>query len=123
MFGWSTNNEIKDFLCKGNDDATREGQETIGALRGVMGLQGKANLDDAPAKQDETDSSNQAKDKGAQVADNSQRIICRKRRKREAASEGHDHHNGTVVTKALFDLSRHGKLICFLVHIESSPFP
>ena len=92
MFGWSTYNEVKDFLCKGYDYATREGQKTIGALRRVVRLQGKANLDDAPSKQDEANSANQAEDKCAQVADNSQRIICRKRRKRKAANEGNYQH-------------------------------
>jgi hypothetical protein len=89
MFGWSANDKVKDFLCEGDDDATRESKKTIGTLRRVMGLKGKANLNDTPSKQDEANSANQAKDKSTQVADNRQRVACRKCRKREAADECH----------------------------------
>ena len=78
MFCLSASNQGQDLLGKGDDDTTGQGQKAIGTLRGIVGLEGKAHLHDAPAQQDEAHSTNQAENKFAEVIHHSQRIICSK---------------------------------------------
>ena len=67
MPSYAANDEVQDFLGKGDNDTASEGQEPVGALAGVVALERKADLDDAPPEKDDADSPDQAKDKGAEM--------------------------------------------------------
>ena len=69
-----THDQIQNFLGKGDNNAASQSQEAVAPLGGVMGLQGKAHLDNAPAQQNKTYGADQAEDEGAQVVDHYQRI-------------------------------------------------
>lgn len=62
-----THNEVQDFLRKGDDDAACQSQETVGALRRVVGLEAETDLNDTPAEQDKTDRTNESENKVGQV--------------------------------------------------------
>ena len=49
----SANNEVEDFLGKGDDDAAGQSQETVGTLAGIVGLEAETDLHNAPAKQNQ----------------------------------------------------------------------
>ena len=59
----SANNEVEDFLGKGDDDAAGQGQETVGTLAGIVGLEAETDLHNAPAKQNQADRTDEAEDK------------------------------------------------------------
>lgn len=56
----TTGDKGQDFLGEGDNNAACHGQHTIGPLGGIMGLEGKANLQDAKAQQNQADSTDQA---------------------------------------------------------------
>ena len=58
-------NEVEDLLGKGDHQAARQGEKTLGTLGGVMALEGEAHLHHAPAKEDEADGPDEGKDKVA----------------------------------------------------------
>ena len=66
----------QDFLGEGDDNAAGQGQEAVGTLRGIVGLQGQANLDNTPAQQDQADGADQAEDELRQVVHNGQGIAA-----------------------------------------------
>lgn len=60
----STHDEVQDFLCKGDDDAACQSQETVGTLRRVVRLERQ------------TDRTNEPEDEIGQIVYNSNRIAC-----------------------------------------------
>ena len=46
--------QVEDLLSKGDHDAACNGEHTVGALGGIVALEGQAHLQDAEAQQDET---------------------------------------------------------------------
>ena len=91
MEGSSAGNQGEDLLGEGDHDAARNGEDAIGALRGVVGLEGEAHLQDAIAQQDEAHSTDKGKDKVGQAGDHGQRIVRR---------QGRDDSNGQGQDKA-----------------------
>ena len=79
----------EDLLSKGNDNAARDGQHTVGPLGGVVALEGQAKLEDAEAQQDQADGPDQGKDEVAQIGHNLQGIAAR-----SGSGEGGDDHDG-----------------------------
>lgn len=65
LCGFLRNDKVQNLLGEGDDDTTGQGQETVASLGRVMGLQGEAHLDNAPAQQNETYGTDQTEDKGA----------------------------------------------------------
>lgn len=49
----SPGDESEDLLRKSYYNAARDGEDTVGALGGVVGLEGEAHLEDAVTQQDE----------------------------------------------------------------------
>ena len=70
----SAGDEGQDFLGEGDDDAAGQGQEAVGTLAGIVGLEGKAHLNNAPAQQDQAHSPDEAEDELTEVVDNGQGI-------------------------------------------------
>ena len=58
----SAYDKVQDLLRKGDNDAARKGQKTVGALGRIMALEGHAHLNNTPAKDDQTDSTDKAED-------------------------------------------------------------
>ena len=120
----------QDFLGEGDDNAAGQGQEAVGTLGGIMGLQGQANLDDAPAQQDQTDGADQAEDELRQVIHHSQGIAAGGRgRQRQSDDAGDGQHGHGIVAEATLNLAGDGELFggCLCVFLEQfhgflSPF-
>ena len=64
----SAGDKGQNLLGKGDDNAARQGQESVGTLGRVMALEGEAHLDDAPAQQNQAHGADQAEDEVGQVA-------------------------------------------------------
>ena len=99
----------EDFLGESNHNAAREGEKTVAALAGIVAGERKADLDDAPAQQDQTYGADQAKDEVRQVVDDRDGIARGKGMNAHARHEGHRQHKGAVDAKAFLDLRRHGE--------------
>ena len=82
----SADDEVEDFLCKGNNDTAGKRQESIGTLAGIVGLEAEADLHNAPAKQNQADRTDEAEDKVAEVVDDGNGVACGK--------GGHAHAHG-----------------------------
>lgn len=50
---FSRNDKVQNLLGEGDDDTTGQSQEAVAPLGGVMGLEGKTDLHDTPAQQNE----------------------------------------------------------------------
>ena len=61
-------------LCERDDEASREREETVGALGGVVAFEGESHLDDAEAEQDEPDRADEREDESGQVIHRRERI-------------------------------------------------
>ena len=48
--GILTGNEGQNLLGEGDDDAAGQSQEAVGTLAGIVGLEGKTHLNNAPAQ-------------------------------------------------------------------------
>ena len=59
-FSTSSNDKIKDFLSKGDDDTACQGQKAVCSLRRVVTLEGNTDLHNTPTKQDKTYGSDMA---------------------------------------------------------------
>ena len=57
-------NRARHFFCKRNDQPARKREKSLTALAGVVALQRKTNLHNAPAEQNQPDGADQGKDKG-----------------------------------------------------------
>ena len=83
----SAGDQRQDLLGECNDDAARDGQDAVCALRRIVRLERQTDLQNAKAEQDQADRANQGKDEIAQVIDDRQRIaVCRERRDNKTAS-------------------------------------
>ena len=58
---FSAGDEGEDLLGKGDDDTACHRQHTVGALGGIVALEGQAHLQDAEAQQDEANGADQRK--------------------------------------------------------------
>ena len=65
----SAYDKVQDFFCEGDNDAARKGQKTVGTLGRIMALEGHAHLNDTPAKDDQTDSTDKAEDEITEIVD------------------------------------------------------
>ena len=74
----SPGDESEDLLRKSYYNAARDGEDTVGALGGVVGLEGEAHLEDAVTQQDEAHGPDEGKDEVGQAGDHGQRVIRRK---------------------------------------------
>ena len=122
MITGSTNNQVQDFLGEGDDDATGKSQEAVAALGGVVALERQANLNDTPAKQDQTNGADESENKIGQVVDNRDRVAASSKSVDTHAHNERDRENGGCVdAEALFDLAGGLQLlIVVLVKIEIS---
>ena len=101
----------QDFLGEGDDNAAGQGQEAVGTLGGIMGLQGQANLDDAPAQQDQADGADQAEDELGQIVHDSQGIATGgSGRQSQSDDTGDGQHGHGVVAEAALNLGGDGEL-------------
>lgn len=60
-FAHSAGDEGEDLLGKRDHNAARDGEHAVGALGGVVALEGQAQLEDAEAQQDEADGPDEGK--------------------------------------------------------------
>ena len=60
----------QNFLGKSDQQAAEHAEDSLGALGGVVGLDGHAQLDDAPAQHDHTDGLDTGKNEVAEIVDN-----------------------------------------------------
>lgn len=128
----SGDDEVQDFLGKGDDNTACEGQEAVGTLGRVVGLQGQTDLNDAPAQQDEADCTDQPEDEGGQVVDHGEGIAgCGKGRNGQPQQKRQRQDGCGIAAEAPLDLFGHGQLLgvlLFLValdnvfHVFSPPY-
>ena len=99
----SAGNHGQDFLGEGDDDAAGQGQEAVGALAGIMGLEGQTHLHDAPAQQDQANGTDQAEDELTKVVHHSQRIAAGGRNgdRQSAGGEDGQHRQGIAAEAPL----------------------
>ena len=76
---FSAGDEGENLLSEGDDDTACHRQHTVGALGGIVALEGQAHLQDAEAQQDETNGADQRENEIGQVVDHRQRIVCGQR--------------------------------------------
>lgn len=114
----SGDDEVQDLLGEGNDDAASKGQEAVGTLGRVMGLQRQTDLNNAPAQQNEADCTDQPEDKGGQVIDHGERVAgCGKGRNGQPQQERQRQDGCGVAAEASLDLLGHGQLIGVLLFL------
>ena len=89
----SAGDQRQDLLGERNDDAARDGQDAVCALRRIVRLERQADLQNAKAEQDQTNGTNQGKDKITQIVDDRQRITIRRER-RDNKNRQHEKHAG-----------------------------
>ena len=82
-FAHSAGDEGEDLLGKRDHNAARDGEHAVGALGGVVALEGQAQLEDAEAQQDEADGPDEGKNEVAQICHNRQRIVRREGRTKQ----------------------------------------
>ena len=66
-FVHSAGDEGEDLLGERDHNAARDGEHAVGALGGVVALEGQAQLEDAEAQQDEADGPDEGKNEVAEV--------------------------------------------------------
>ena len=71
----SARDKGKDFLRKGDNDTTSEGQKAVGSLRRIVALERKTDLYDTEAKQDQTDGTDESENEIAQVVHNRESVL------------------------------------------------
>ena len=90
---FSAGDQRQDLLGECNDDAARDGQDAVCALRRIVRLEGQTDLQNAKAEQDQADGANQRKNEVTQVVDNGQRIAV-SRKCRYNKNRQHEKHAG-----------------------------
>lgn len=110
----SARDQVQNLFGKGDDDAARKGEKAVAALAGIVGLERKSHLHDAPAEQDQADRTDQTENEIAQVVHDGDRVIGGKGRYGAAEHKGNRQHGGAVETKAFSDLAGHRQLVCGL---------
>ena len=89
LYSSSASDEGEDLTGKGDHDTAGDGEHTVGALGGVVALEGQAQLEDAEAKQDQADGPDQGENELAQVLHDLQGIV---RGESGDDHDGHRHH-------------------------------
>ena len=72
----SARDEFEDFLGEDDDNAARDGQDAVGALGGVVRLEGQADLQNAVAEQNQADGADEREDEVGQVVDGGKRVAA-----------------------------------------------
>lgn len=112
--------EVEDLLRKGDHDAARDGEHTVGPLGGVVGLEGQAHLEDAITQQDEAHGTDQGEDEIGQVGHYVQGVAA------AGGEGGHDKHGGgegQTDAQGVQPLGSALELIVFqMVHVQFPPF-
>ena len=124
----SAGDQGQDLFGKGDHNAARNGEHTVGALRGVVGLEGQAHLQNAVAQQDQAHSADQGKDEVGQVVDHAQRIAAGRGcggGGSEGRHDGDGHDEGQADEQGVQPLGMALKLEFILlqsVHVQCPPF-
>jgi len=71
----SAGNQIKNLLGKSNHNTSREGQEAVGSLAGIVALEGQTDLHDAEAKHDDANGSDKTENEVGQIVYNLDRVV------------------------------------------------
>ena len=108
---FSRNDKVQNLLGEGDDDTTGQSQEAIASLGRVMGLQGKAHLDNAPAQQNEAHGPNQAEDKGTQIVDHGQGIVGGVGGHGQTQDHGTGEYGAAVAAETFADGFGHGQAV------------
>lgn len=120
------NDEVKNLLCKGNNDTTGKSEKALTALRGIVGLETETNLHNTPTEQNEADSTDQTKNKGGQIIYDGQRIVTGSECGEGKAAQQRNRQNcGRITAKALFGLrlKGEGRMIGVLLALSIGCFP
>ena len=89
----------QNFLGKCNQQAAEHTEDSLGALGGVVGLDGHAQLDDAPAQNNDADGFDTGKNELRQVVDDGKGIgVSRQGRAGQNGAQGHGKHGGEIET-------------------------
>ena len=80
-----------------------------------MALERQADLHDAPAQQDETDSADQTEDEGGQIVHHAQGIAGSERGHRSPQDHSGAQDRDSIAAKALLDLAGDGELLRIVV--------
>ena len=116
----SPGDQSEDLFGKGDHNAARNGEHAVGALGGVVALEGQAHLEDAVAQQDQAHGADQGKDEVGQVVDHVQGIAA------SDSESGHDDSgrgNGQADAQGVQPLGTALELILLqIVHVQIPPF-
>ena len=97
----SAGDQGEDLLGKGDHNAACHGEHTVGALAGVMTLEGESDLQDTEAQQDDTHRADEGENKLGQVVDYSEGIICRQRSGGKAQAQDEHGEDGEYTVCAV----------------------
>ena len=111
LCGFLRNDQVQNLLGEGDDDTTGQSQEAVAPLGGVMGLQGKAHLDNAPAQQNEAHGPDQAEDKGTQIVDHGQGIAGGVSGHGQTQDHGTGEYGAAVAAETFADGFGHGQAV------------
>ena len=90
---FSAGDQRQDLLGERNDNAARNSQDAVRALRRIVRLERQTDLQNAEAEQDQADRANERENEVAQIVDDRQRIaVCRERR--DNKNRQHEKHAG-----------------------------
>ena len=125
VYHLSARDQGQDLFGKGDDDAARKGEKAVAALAGVVGLERKSHLHDAPTEQDQPNRSDQTENEIAQVVHDGDRVACGKRRHRAAEGKGKRHNDSAVKAESLFHFAGHRQLVrgLFLIGVLHIAIP
>ena len=90
---FSAGDQRQDLLGECNDDAARNSQDAVRALRRIVRLERQTDLQNAEAEQDQADRANERENEVAQIVDDRQRIAVRRER-RDNKNRQHEKHTG-----------------------------
>lgn len=106
----------QDLLGEGNHQPTEQAKEALGALAGVMGLDAHANLDNAPAQDDDADGLDDIENEVGKAVDNSQRIRTSSHSRHRAERKGQHRKGPCEVAPSDTAAQRVGLLILLHLH-------
>ena len=92
----SPGDQGEDLLGEGDHDAAGDGEDAVGTLGGVMGLEGQAHLQDTVPQQDEAYRPDEGKDKVGQAVDHRQGIVGGQGRDGHHGCRGQDAYQGAI---------------------------
>ena len=116
----SAGNQGKDLFRESDHNAARDGEHTVGALGGVVALEGQANLQDAVPQQDQANGANQGKDEVGQIVDYTQGITAGGGK---SGGNGRSQGEGQADAQGVQPLGASLELILLqIVHVQIPPF-